>query len=130
VGYFVRLLKDTEAEVRTAASLRVTGVCNIIPKDMAIKQVLPCVKELVTDASQHVRGTPLSPLLYYSSPLPSLLSFSLLLPFSYLYFLSLTLYSLYYSFILVNICYYLYFLSLTLYSCTRLSDNGPCARVW
>lgn len=56
VGYFVRLLKDTEAEVRTAASLRVTGVCVVIPKDMAVKQVLPCIKELVTDASQHVRG--------------------------------------------------------------------------
>ena len=52
----MRLLKDTEAEVRTAASLRVTGVCIVIPKDMAIKQVLPCIKELVTDASQHVRG--------------------------------------------------------------------------
>lgn len=58
VGFFVRLLKDTEAEVRTAASLRTTGVCSMIPKDMAIKQVLPCIKELVTDSSQHVRGMP------------------------------------------------------------------------
>ena len=55
--------------MRTAASLRVTGVCIVIPKDMAIKQVLPCIKELVTDASQHVRGNrhpfPLFPLLCF-----------------------------------------------------------------
>jgi serine/threonine-protein phosphatase 2A regulatory subunit A len=54
---FVRLLRDTEAEVRTAAAFKVTGVAKKLPADVSIKHLLPCVKELVTDSSQHARGT-------------------------------------------------------------------------
>lgn len=54
--HFVGLLKDTEAEVRTAAATKVTGVCIKMPVENSIKLVLPCVKELVSDTSQHARG--------------------------------------------------------------------------
>jgi hypothetical protein len=54
--HFVSLLKDTEAEVRTAAATKVTGVCIKMPVENSVKLVLPCVKELVSDASQHARG--------------------------------------------------------------------------
>jgi hypothetical protein len=35
----------------------VTGVAKKLPADVSIKHLLPCVKELVTDSSQHARGT-------------------------------------------------------------------------
>jgi len=54
--HFVSLLKDTEAEVRTAAATKVTGVCIKMPVENSIKLVLPCVKELVSDTSQHARA--------------------------------------------------------------------------
>ena len=54
--HFVSLLRDTEAEVRTAAATKVTGVCTKLPLELSIKLVLPCVKELVNDTSQHARG--------------------------------------------------------------------------
>ncbi len=53
---FVRLLKDTEAEVRTAAASKVTGFCSLVSVDTIIKLILPCVRELASDQSQHVRG--------------------------------------------------------------------------
>ncbi len=56
VPAFVKLLRDSEAEVRTAASLKVTALAEIIPVDITVKNVLPCTKELVTDQNQHVRG--------------------------------------------------------------------------
>jgi len=56
VSFYVRLLKDTEAEVRTAAAFKVNGLCDLLPVDMVIKTILPCVKELVSDQSQHVRA--------------------------------------------------------------------------
>ena len=59
VPSFVKLLKDTEAEVRTAAAFKVTGFCELIPVEVVIKQILPVVKDLVNDQSQHVRGTKL-----------------------------------------------------------------------
>lgn len=58
VPAFVRLLRDTEAEVRTAAAFKVTGVAKKLPPEVSIKNILPCVKELVSDNSQHARGTP------------------------------------------------------------------------
>jgi len=54
--HIVSLLRDTEAEVRTAAATKVTGVCVKLPVENSIKLVLPCVKELVSDTSQHARA--------------------------------------------------------------------------
>ncbi len=65
VQLFVKLLKDTEAEVRTAAAFKVTPVCKFVVdgnnnsstiEQVVLKQVLPCVKELAVDPSQHVRA--------------------------------------------------------------------------
>ncbi|KAF8936600.1 hypothetical protein BGZ58_003983 [Dissophora ornata] len=47
---FVRLLKDNEAEVRTAAAGQ------LVDKETILSYILPCVKDLVTDTSQHVRA--------------------------------------------------------------------------
>ncbi|KAG0333861.1 hypothetical protein BG004_000660 [Podila humilis] len=47
---FVRLLKDNEAEVRTAAAGQ------LVDKDTILNYILPCVRDLVTDSSQHVRA--------------------------------------------------------------------------
>ncbi|CAG8503799.1 11723_t:CDS:10 [Diversispora eburnea] len=47
---FVNLLKDNEAEVRTAASGQVPG-------KTILSHILPCVKDLVTDTSQYVRAS-------------------------------------------------------------------------
>lgn len=54
--HFINLLRDTEAEVRTAAATKVTAVCTKMPVESSIKLILPCVKELVGDASQHARA--------------------------------------------------------------------------
>lgn len=56
VPSFVKLLKDTEAEVRTVAASKVAGVCSLLPEDLSLRLVLPPIKDLVTDPSQHVRG--------------------------------------------------------------------------
>jgi len=56
VTAFAKLLKDTEAEVRTAAASKVTGFCVLIPADLTVKEILPVVKNLVVDTSQHVRA--------------------------------------------------------------------------
>ena len=45
---FVRALKDSEAEVRTAASSQVPGFCSLIEQAVVLTKVLPCIKELVT----------------------------------------------------------------------------------
>merc|ERR1711935_811192 len=56
MGLFVRLLKDTEAEVRGAAAKQVSEMANIAtPGEVVMEQILPCVEELVHDSSQHVR---------------------------------------------------------------------------
>eukprot|EP01087_Luapelamoeba_hula_P024695 TRINITY_DN949_c0_g1_i1.p1 TRINITY_DN949_c0_g1~~TRINITY_DN949_c0_g1_i1.p1 ORF type:complete len:586 (+),score=99.05 TRINITY_DN949_c0_g1_i1:135-1892(+) len=54
--FFVGLLKDNEAEVRTSAAFKVTGVCTKIPVEASIKNILPCIKDLVSDSSQHARA--------------------------------------------------------------------------
>merc|ERR1712159_756445 len=53
---FVKLLRDPEAEVRTAAASHVDAVCELLNSDDVINSVMPCIKELVTDSSQHVRA--------------------------------------------------------------------------
>jgi len=56
VPVFVKLLKDSEAEVRTAASRQVTGVCKLVQLDTVVKVILPVVLALATDEAQSVRA--------------------------------------------------------------------------
>ena len=53
---FVKLVKDTEAEVRTAIAGQIPAFCALIDRDRLIQDVIPAIEELVTDASQHVRA--------------------------------------------------------------------------
>jgi serine/threonine-protein phosphatase 2A regulatory subunit A len=55
VPVFVKLLKDTEAEVRTAAASKVSGVCKQLVLETVVKDILPCVRSLSTDESAAVR---------------------------------------------------------------------------
>jgi serine/threonine-protein phosphatase 2A regulatory subunit A len=56
INLFVRLLKDSEAEVRGAAAKQVALMSAAgQPSNVVYEQILPCVEELVHDASQHVR---------------------------------------------------------------------------
>jgi len=57
VNAFVSLLKDNEAEVKTAAAAKVPGFSALLDQDTILRQIIPCVKDLVTDASQHVRAS-------------------------------------------------------------------------
>jgi hypothetical protein len=43
---FIKLLKDPEAEVRTATAGKITGVCKILEIETIRKEILPCVKVL------------------------------------------------------------------------------------
>jgi serine/threonine-protein phosphatase 2A regulatory subunit A len=56
VPAYIRLLRDNEAEVRIAAAGKVTKFCDIVAPQVASQHILPCVKELSTDSSQHVRA--------------------------------------------------------------------------
>lgn len=51
------LLGDTEAEVRSAATLTIPAVCSILPKSSVLSQILPATQRLVSDASEHVRAS-------------------------------------------------------------------------
>lgn len=58
VKLFCGLMKDPEAEVRTAAASKVTSVCKIInDPDLIITDVLSKASELANDSSQHVRAS-------------------------------------------------------------------------
>jgi len=54
------LLKDCEAEVRVAVAHKVKDFCELLPADkrepIIMQNILPHVKELVTDANQHVKS--------------------------------------------------------------------------
>eukprot|EP00960_Hanusia_phi_P024291 715650-Hanusia_phi.AAC.1 len=68
--------QDTEAEVRTAAAFKVAGFCSKVSVDVALNQIMPCIRDLVVDQSQHVRGvvsTPLHSPTSRRSPSPVLL---------------------------------------------------------
>ncbi|KAJ1545794.1 hypothetical protein HK096_005967, partial [Nowakowskiella sp. JEL0078] len=56
ISAFVHMLKDNEAEVRTAASGQVPGFGILIDREVVLGEIMPCVKDLVTDGSQHVRA--------------------------------------------------------------------------
>ncbi|XP_074256670.1 serine/threonine-protein phosphatase 2A 65 kDa regulatory subunit A beta isoform isoform X3 [Saimiri boliviensis] len=60
VPAFQNLLKDCEAEVRAAAAHKVKELCENLPIDdretIIMNQILPYIKELVSDTSQHVKS--------------------------------------------------------------------------
>merc|ERR1712062_347512 len=60
VPAFQSLLKDCEAEVRAAAAHKVKDFCPNLSLDVResviMTSILPCVKELVSDANQHVKS--------------------------------------------------------------------------
>uniref|UniRef100_A0A4W5QPJ8 Protein phosphatase 2 scaffold subunit Abeta n=1 Tax=Hucho hucho TaxID=62062 RepID=A0A4W5QPJ8_9TELE len=60
VPAFQNLLKDCEAEVRSAAAKKVKEFCENLPEDsretIIMTHILSCVKELVSDTSQHVKS--------------------------------------------------------------------------
>jgi len=57
ISAFVHVLKDNEAEVRTAAATQIPGFAVLIDLDSILRDILPCVKDLVSDTSQHVRAS-------------------------------------------------------------------------
>jgi len=60
VPLFQILLKDCEAEVRAKAAERVRDFCQNLPTEaqeqIIMNNILPCIKELVNDGSQHVKS--------------------------------------------------------------------------
>jgi len=60
VPAFQSLLKDCEAEVRAAAAHKVRDFCKAldtsVQETVIMNNILPCVKELVVDANQHVKS--------------------------------------------------------------------------
>lgn len=56
VPIFIKLMKDSEAEVRTAIAKQVPGFCNLIPQQVIISQIVPNLEVLVSDSNQHVRA--------------------------------------------------------------------------
>ncbi|XP_065189839.1 serine/threonine-protein phosphatase 2A 65 kDa regulatory subunit A alpha isoform-like [Sycon ciliatum] len=59
VSTYATLLKDPEAEVRTAACKRLRAFCEQLPEefreDAVMADILPCVQTLVNDANQNVK---------------------------------------------------------------------------
>jgi serine/threonine-protein phosphatase 2A regulatory subunit A len=53
---FVHLLKDNEAEVRTAGAGQVPGFAKLVDQDIILARLMPCVRDLASDSSQHVRA--------------------------------------------------------------------------
>ena len=53
---YVKLLRDTEAEVRVAAAGKVSAISKMLTSDRVIASIVPCVKDLAADSSQHVRS--------------------------------------------------------------------------
>uniref|UniRef100_A0A2K6G3A9 Protein phosphatase 2 scaffold subunit Abeta n=1 Tax=Propithecus coquereli TaxID=379532 RepID=A0A2K6G3A9_PROCO len=58
---FQNLLKDCEAEVRAAAAHKVKELCENLPiegrETIIMNQILPYIKELVSDTNQHVKSS-------------------------------------------------------------------------
>lgn len=53
---FVRLLKDSEAEVRTAAAGQIPEFCILLDRNILLNEIITSIEDLVTDHSQHVRA--------------------------------------------------------------------------
>lgn len=75
VPAFVKLLKDTEAEVRTAIAGQIPGMvlvfhltcstkalifclgfCGLVDRETLLNEIMTSVEDLVSDPSQHVRA--------------------------------------------------------------------------
>ena len=53
---FVKLLKDNEAEVRTAIAGQIPGFCALVDRTVLLDTIMGSVEGLVNDSSQHVRA--------------------------------------------------------------------------
>ena len=53
---YVRLLRDSEAEVRVAAAGKVSAFSKLLAQSQIVPTILPCVSELAQDSSQYVRA--------------------------------------------------------------------------
>lgn len=53
---FVKLLKDNEAEVRTAIAGQIPGFCALVERTTLLNDIMGSVEDLVSDSSQHVRA--------------------------------------------------------------------------
>ncbi|GAO16414.1 hypothetical protein UVI_02047790 [Ustilaginoidea virens] len=56
VPAFVKLLKDNEAEVRTAIAGQIPGFCALVERATLLNDIMSSVEDLVSDNSQHVRA--------------------------------------------------------------------------
>ncbi|KAK4059118.1 hypothetical protein Trihar35433_11214 [Trichoderma harzianum] len=56
VPAFVKLLKDNEAEVRTAIAGQIPGFCGLVDRQTLLNDIMSSVEDLVSDTSQHVRA--------------------------------------------------------------------------
>jgi len=56
VPAFVKLLKDNEAEVRTAIAGQIPGFCALVERSVLLNEIMPTIEDLVSDSSQHVRA--------------------------------------------------------------------------
>jgi len=52
---YLNLLRDTEAEVRTVAVLKLPQISRLFPQELVISQIMPCVHVLATDQAENVR---------------------------------------------------------------------------
>ncbi|PNY27236.1 Protein phosphatase PP2A regulatory subunit A, partial [Tolypocladium capitatum] len=56
VPAFVKLLKDNEAEVRTAIAGQIPGFCALVDRTTLLNDIMGSIEDLVSDTSQHVRA--------------------------------------------------------------------------
>lgn len=56
VPSFVKLLKDNEAEVRTAIAGQIPGFCALVERTVLLNDIMGSIEDLVSDSSQHVRA--------------------------------------------------------------------------
>ncbi|KAK6207186.1 protein phosphatase 2A structural subunit [Pestalotiopsis sp. IQ-011] len=56
VPAFTKLLKDNEAEVRTAIAGQIPGFCALVDRTVLLNDIMSNVEDLVSDTSQHVRA--------------------------------------------------------------------------
>ncbi|OAL63444.1 phosphatase 2a 65kd regulatory sububit [Trichophyton rubrum] len=54
VPAFVKLLKDTEAEVRTAIAGQIPGFCRLLDRETLLNEIMTSIEDLVSDPSQHM----------------------------------------------------------------------------
>jgi serine/threonine-protein phosphatase 2A regulatory subunit A len=52
----VKLIKDGEAEVRTAIAGQIPGFCALVDRNTLLNDIMGSIEDLVSDSSQHVRA--------------------------------------------------------------------------